>query len=140
MVPGDLGWWALEVADAGHGTEYAFAVDGAAPLPDPRSGWQPHGVHGPSRVFDTGRHSWSDAVWPGRDVLGAVFYELHIGTFTAEGTFDAAVERLDHLVDLGVDVVEVMPVAPVPGDRGWGLQPPRTGRQLPGRVRALLHR
>ncbi len=120
MLPGDNGWWALEVADAGHGTDYGFCVGGDVPLPDPRSGWQPYGVHGPSRVFDASRHDWSDAGWRGRDVLGAVFYELHIGTFTAEGTFDAAVERLDHLVDLGVDVVEVMPVAAFQGRHGWG--------------------
>jgi len=120
MLPGDQGWWAVEVSAAGHGTDYAFLVDGSAPLPDPRSGWQPFGVHGPSRVFDTDRHVWSDAAWRGRDVLGAVFYELHLGTFTAEGTLDAAVERLDHLVDLGVDVVEVMPVAAFPGRYGWG--------------------
>jgi maltooligosyltrehalose trehalohydrolase len=120
MLPGDNGWWALEVQDAGHGTDYAFAVDGGDPLPDPRSGWQPYGVHGPSRVFDPSRHAWSDGGWSGRDVLGAVFYELHVGTFTAEGTFDAAAERLEHLVDLGVDVVQVMPVAAFDGRHGWG--------------------
>lgn len=120
MLPGDDGWWALEVADAGHGTDYWFAVDGADPLPDPRSAWQPHGVHGPSRVFDASRHAWADGDWAGRDVLGALFYELHVGTFTAEGTLDAAAERLDHLVDLGVDVVELMPVAAFQGRHGWG--------------------
>jgi maltooligosyltrehalose trehalohydrolase len=120
MLPGAGGWWAAEVAGAGHGTDYAFCLDDGDPLPDPRSGWQPAGVHGPSRVFDAARHVWSDAAWVGREVLGAVFYELHVGTFTAEGTLDAAVERLDHLVDLGVDVVEVMPVAAFTGDHGWG--------------------
>ena len=120
MVPGDNGSWAVEVADAGHGTDYAFVLDDAEPLPDPRSGWQPYGVHGPSRVVDTGTFAWTDDAWSGRDVRGAVFYELHVGTFTAEGTFDAAVERLDHLVALGVDVVEVMPVAAFQGRHGWG--------------------
>ena len=120
MVPGDNGSWAVEVPDAGHGTDYAFVLDGAEPLPDPRSGHQPHGVHGPSRVVDPATFTWTDAGWAGRDVRGAVFYELHVGTFTAEGTFDAAVERLDHLVQLGADVVEVMPVAAFQGRHGWG--------------------
>jgi maltooligosyltrehalose trehalohydrolase len=126
MVPGDNGWWAVEVDGAGHGTDYAFSVDGGPPRPDPRSAWQPDGVHGPSRVFDASRFGWpaegalDGGRWAGRDVLGAVFYELHVGTFTSQGTFDAAVERLDHLVGLGVDVVEVMPVAAFDGRWGWG--------------------
>jgi maltooligosyltrehalose trehalohydrolase len=118
------GWWELQVADAGSGTDYAFSIDGGEPLPDPRSAWQPRGVHGPSRVFDAGRHTWSDAGWPGPrkgvGVLGAVFYELHVGTFTDIGTLDSAVLRLDHLVDLGVDVVELMPLGAFPGRWGWG--------------------
>ena len=115
----DGGWWAAP-APLPDGTDYAFAVDGGEPRPDPRSSWQPHGVHGPSRIFDTSRHRWADAAWPGRDVRGAVVYELHIGTFTSEGTLDAAQERLDHLVDLGVDMIELMPVAAFPGVHGWG--------------------
>ena len=114
------GVWRLEVPDAGHGTDYRFSVDGADPVPDPRSAWQPQGVHGPSRVFDSHLHHWDDAGWSGRDVRGAVFYELHIGTFTDEGTLDAAQERLEHLVSLGVDVVSLMPVAAFPGQWGWG--------------------
>ena len=114
------GWWSLEVPDAGHGTDYAFRVDGSDPRPDPRSAWQPRGVDGPSRVFDAAEHAWSDGGWAGRDARGAVVYELHIGTFTPEGTLAAAHERLDHLVDLGVDVVELMPVAAFPGRWGWG--------------------
>lgn len=122
-VPGerhDDGWWSALVPEAGHGTDYWFSVDGGDPRPDPRSGWQPHGVHGPSRVYDTDRYRWRSESWPGRDVLGTVCYELHVGTFTPEGTLDAAAARLDHLVDLGVDVVELMPVAAFDGDRGWG--------------------
>jgi maltooligosyltrehalose trehalohydrolase len=118
------GWWSADISWAGHGTDYAFRVDGNDPLPDPRSAWQPAGVHGPSRVFDAGRHAWSDGGWPGPNggagVLGAVFYELHVGTFTNAGTLDAAQERLGHLVDLGVDVVELMPVGAFPGRWGWG--------------------
>ena len=121
MARVDGGWWRLAVPGAGHGTDYAFAVDDGDPLPDPRSAWQPAGVHGPSRVFDTGRHAWaSDAAWSGLDVVGRVFYELHVGTFTPEGTLDAAIGHLDDLAALGVDVVELMPLAAFPGDRGWG--------------------
>jgi maltooligosyltrehalose trehalohydrolase len=119
-LPGADGWWVAQVEGAGHGTDYWFSVDTGKPLPDPRSGWQPNGVHAPSRVFDTGRHSWGDQGWAGRDVLGAVFYELHVGTFTGAGTLDAAVERLDDLAALGVDVVELLPVAAFDGFRGWG--------------------
>ncbi|GII91224.1 malto-oligosyltrehalose trehalohydrolase [Sinosporangium siamense] len=105
---------------AGHGTDYAFRIDGGPPLPDPRTRRQPYGIFGPSRVYDHGRFTWSDHDWRGRDLRGAVIYELHIGTFTPEGTFAAAVTKLDHLVRLGVDLVEIMPVPPVPGRRNWG--------------------
>ena len=120
MTRAEGGWWSVEVEDAGHGTDYAFTLDGGEPRPDPRSAWQPAGPHGPSRVFDPGLHDWSDSAWAGRSAGGAVFYELHIGTFTPEGTLDSAIERLDHLVDLGVDIVELLPVAGFGGDRGWG--------------------
>lgn len=114
------GWWAVEVPHAGHGTDYAYSTDNGPPRPDPRSTWQPAGVHAASRVFDTGRHPWSDAGWAGRDVRGEVIYELHVGTFTPEGTLDAAAQRLPHLVQLGVGVVELMPVAAFDGRWGWG--------------------
>lgn len=114
---GDDGQWTTELPD---GTDYLLSVDGGEPRPDPRSARQPHGIHGPSRTFDAGVHAWADGAWTGRDVLGEVFYELHVGTFTEAGTLDAAVERLDDLVDLGVGTVELMPLAPFPGERGWG--------------------
>ncbi|WP_020392721.1 malto-oligosyltrehalose trehalohydrolase [Kribbella catacumbae] len=120
MRQGDGGWWELSVAEAGHGTSYAFSVEGSEPMPDPRSAWQPDGVHGFSRVFDSSRFEWTDAGWRGRDVRGAVFYELHVGTFTAEGTLEAAAGHLDYLVALGVEVVSLMPVAAFPGRHGWG--------------------
>ncbi len=120
MTAGGDGWWRAEVEDAGQGTAYWFSLDGADPVPDPRSAWQPDGVHGPSRVFDPAEHHWDDTSWSGTDVRGAVFYELHVGTFTAEGTLRSAVARLDHLVSLGVDVVSLMPVAAFPGTWGWG--------------------
>ena len=116
---GRPGWWVTDGTVA-PGTEYAYRVDGSDPRPDPRSAWQPHGVHGPSRTFDTGAFAWTDGEWRGVDVLGAVTYELHIGTFTPGGTLDSAIERLGHLRDLGVDLVELMPVAAFPGERGWG--------------------
>ncbi|MFI6427772.1 malto-oligosyltrehalose trehalohydrolase [Promicromonospora sp. NPDC050880] len=113
------GWWCSRRPLLA-GTDYAFSLDGGPPRPDPRSPWQPAGVHGPSRTFDVHAHSWADGGWAGRDVLGAVVYELHVGTFTPEGTLDAAVGRLDHLADLGVDMVELMPVAAFGGHHGWG--------------------
>ncbi|GAA3639147.1 malto-oligosyltrehalose trehalohydrolase [Kineosporia mesophila] len=119
-TPETAGLWHVSVAEAEHGTDYAFALDGGDPRPDPRSAWQPDGVHQASRVFDAARHSWSDGAWPGLDSRGAVFYELHIGTFTPEGTLDAAVGRLDHLVELGVRMIELLPVAEFSGVRGWG--------------------
>ena len=116
---GSGGWW-QHPPGLPSGTDYAFVVDGRGPFPDPRSAHQPHGVHGPSRTFDTTAHDWRDTGWPGRDVRGAVLYELHIGTFTPAGTLDAAIEKLDHLAEVGVDVVELMPLAAFPGERGWG--------------------
>ncbi|HWC84351.1 MAG TPA: malto-oligosyltrehalose trehalohydrolase [Pseudonocardiaceae bacterium] len=110
-------WWHAEVT----GTDYAFLLDDDdTPLPDPRSRWQPGGVHAPSRVYDHDAFDWTDAGWTGRALPGAVLYELHIGTFTAEGTFDSAVERLDHLVALGITHVEVLPVNAFDGTHGWG--------------------
>jgi maltooligosyltrehalose trehalohydrolase len=100
--------------------DYAFRLDGAEPLPDPRSVRQPFGSQGASRTYDHGAFAWTDRGWRGGPLHGSVIYELHVGTFTPEGTFDAAVARLDHLRDLGVDTVELMPVAAFPGRHGWG--------------------
>ena len=114
------GWWHAEV-DAGPGADYAFLLgDDDTPLPDPRSRWQPHGVHEASRTYDHDAFAWRDADWQGRALEGSVIYELHIGTFTPGRTFDAAIERLDHLVDLGIDLVEVLPVNSFDGVAGWG--------------------
>ncbi|MEY2476232.1 MAG: maltooligosyltrehalose trehalohydrolase, partial [Actinomycetota bacterium] len=116
MHDGGGGWFDAE-ADV---TDYAFSLDGGPPRPDPRSPWQPDGVDGPSRVVDHEAFQWTDHSWKGVHLPSAVAYELHVGTFTPEGTFDAVIGRLDHLVDLGVDVVGLMPVAEFSGDRGWG--------------------
>jgi maltooligosyltrehalose trehalohydrolase len=120
MAPQDDDWWAADLPGAGDGTDYSFRLDGGDLLADPRSAWQPHGVRGPSRRYDHGRFTWTDAGWRGVPLPGAVIYELHVGTFTPAGTFDAAIERLDHLAALGVDAVELMPVAAFPGAHGWG--------------------
>jgi len=114
------GWWESAAGILEHGTDYGFGLDGGEALPDPRSPWQPDGVHGRSRWVDHGRFAWSDASWRAPELAAGVIYELHIGTFTAGGTFDAAIERLDHLVGLGVSHLELMPSNEFPGDRGWG--------------------
>ena len=119
LRPGTDGWWTSDLT-LPHGTDYAFSLDGGDPRPDPRAAWLPAGVHGPARVFDTGRFAWTDDGWSGVDLRGAVTYELHVGTFTPGGTLTSAVERLEHLVALGVDVVELLPVAAFNGRHGWG--------------------
>ena len=114
------GWWALEVESAGPGSRYAFGVDRGPARPDPRSHSQPDGVHGPSEVVDHDVFRWHDTRWRGLSLQGSVLYELHIGTFSPAGTFDGALPYLDHLVELGVDAIELLPVAEFSGDRGWG--------------------
>jgi maltooligosyltrehalose trehalohydrolase len=120
LTAGEGGWWAADVPAAGPGSDYAFVLDGDEPLPDPRSPWQPSGVHSPSRVVEHQAFPWQDQRWQAGPLAAAVLYELHVGTFTPAGTFEAAIERLDHLVDLGVTHVELMPVNEFPGSRGWG--------------------
>jgi maltooligosyltrehalose trehalohydrolase len=113
----DRGVWRGRVEGARAGDDYLLVLDGERERPDPRSRFQPHGVHGPSRLVDLGPRPAPFAPPALREL---VFYELHCGTFTPEGTFDAAIGRLGHLAGLGVTAVEVMPVAAFPGDRGWG--------------------
>ena len=125
MQPSDSGtgyggWWACSVEHAGPGSDYAFSLDEGPPRPDPRSAFQPQGIHGPSRVIDHAAFAWGDAGWRGVPLAGSVLYECHVGTFCAEGTFDGAINHLAHLADLGVDAIELMPVAEFSGDRGWG--------------------
>jgi maltooligosyltrehalose trehalohydrolase len=114
------GYWEGEVPSATAGTDYAFSLDGGPPRPDPRSAWQPSGVHRPSRLPDRAAVAGTAGRWQPPPLGSAIVYELHVGTFTPAGTFEAAIERLDHLVDLGVTHVELMPVAEFPGRRGWG--------------------
>jgi maltooligosyltrehalose trehalohydrolase len=120
MRAGARGWWFAELDLAGANVDYAFALDGGDALPDPRSPWQPYGIHRPSRTLDHRAFTWTDQGWQAGPLSAAVIYELHIGTFTREGTFTAAIDKLEHLVQLGITHVELMPVAEFPGSRGWG--------------------
>ena len=120
MTRSEDGWWRA-VVDAHVDSRYGFVLDDdATVLPDPRSPRQPDGVHDRSQLWDPTTAAWTDADWAGRSISGAVIYELHVGTFTADGTFDSAIDRLDYLVDLGVDLVELMPVNSFSGTHGWG--------------------
>jgi len=114
------GWWQGGVEDAAPGTEYFFELDGGEPVPDPRSAFQPKGIHGPSQLVDHIEFRWTDARWQAPPVSSAIVYELHVGTFTPQGTFLSAIERLDHLAQLGISHIEVMPVAQFSGSSGWG--------------------
>jgi maltooligosyltrehalose trehalohydrolase len=119
--PNKRGWWTLEVPEAGCGDKYAFLLDDEhTPYPDPRSLRQPEGVHNASELYDQTGFEWHDHLWRGSPKTGSIIYELHIGTFSEEGTFDAAIERLPYLADLGVTHIEVMPVAAWAGHQGWG--------------------
>lgn len=115
------GWWVVPPGQGlGADVRYRFAVDDEDLAPDPRATRLPDGVHGPAALYRADDAAWTDDDWAGIDIRGAILYELHVGTFTPEGTFDAATERLDHLVELGVDVVEVMPINAFNGVHGWG--------------------
>jgi len=116
----ELGNGAWVTEDVPPGTDYAVVLDGGEPVPDPRSPYQPFGVHGPSRTVEHQLASWTDHGWQAPPLASAVIYELHIGTFSPGGTFDGAIEYLDHLVNLGITHVELMPVNEFPGARGWG--------------------
>jgi maltooligosyltrehalose trehalohydrolase len=129
MTAQDQGWWSAEatpgdaVVPAGSADEidYGFRVDDNPFVrPDPRSRRQPDGVDGLSRTFDPSSYQWGDTAWTGRRLPGSVIYEMHIGTFTPVGTLDSAIERLDHLVSIGVDMVELLPVNGFAGTHNWG--------------------
>lgn len=112
--------YSLTVSAAGAGTRYAFRVDGEGPFPDPRSRFQPDGVHGASEVVDPATFAWSDRDWRGIGRDNLVIYELHVGTMTPEGTFRALIDQLPYLRDLGINAIEIMPVAECPGRWNWG--------------------
>jgi maltooligosyltrehalose trehalohydrolase len=120
LAPESEGYFAATIAGVGAGQRYRYRLDGEAPLPDPASRFQPEGPHGPSEVVDPMAFMWTDARWTGPASRKAVAYELHVGTFTPEGTYAAAEAELPELARLGITVVEMMPVAEFPGDFGWG--------------------
>ena len=119
--PDSQGWWRCKVDDAGPGTDYGYLIDDdRTPYPDPRSQWQPNGVHGLSRVYDHSAFQWSDHRFQAAPLSSAIIYELHVGTFTPEGTLDSAIAGLDHIVSLGITHVELMPLNAYSGNHGWG--------------------
>jgi maltooligosyltrehalose trehalohydrolase len=119
--PNTRGWWHLEVPEAECDQSYAYLIDDdPTAYPDPRSLSQPDGVHGPSQLYDHSKFAWHDQFWRGSPKASAILYEMHIGTFSEEGTFDGAIQHFDYLVDLGVTHLELLPVAEFAGDRGWG--------------------
>ena len=120
MDRSDDGWWHADI-DARPDARYGFVLDDDPKvLPDPRSARQPDGVHERSQLWRPAADAWTDDDWQGRSIEGRVIYELHVGTFTPGGTFDSTIEKLDYLVDMGVDVVELMPVNAFGGTHGWG--------------------
>ena len=114
------GYWEAQSPTLKAGDRYRFSIDDKDPLPDPASLFQPEGVHGPSEVVDLGAWTWSDEKWQNPPLSEYLLYELHTGTFSSEGTFAGIEARLDHLVNLGVNAIEIMPVAQFPGSRNWG--------------------
>jgi malto-oligosyltrehalose trehalohydrolase/4-alpha-glucanotransferase len=120
MRPVGEGWHELVTNRARAGTRYRFVLPDGLGVPDPASRYQPEDVHGPSEVVDPAAYAWRDVAWSGRPWQEAVVYELHVGAFTPEGTFRAAIGRLDHLVALGVTAMEIMPIGDFPGRRNWG--------------------
>ncbi|MEO6877055.1 MAG: alpha-amylase family glycosyl hydrolase, partial [Gemmatimonadaceae bacterium] len=119
LVPGERDVYSATVANAAAGDDYLFVLDDDRALPDPVSRWQPHGVHGASRVVDP-TFEWTDNMWRGTPMDEIIAYELHVGTFTPQGTFAAIIPRLPELRALGINSIELMPVAQFPGDRNWG--------------------
>jgi malto-oligosyltrehalose trehalohydrolase len=120
MLPVSGGWHELSTDFAGAGARYQFVLPSGTRVPDPASRFQPHDVHGPSEVIDPREYVWQARGWHGRPWCEAVLYELHIGAFTPEGTFCAAIGKLDHLAALGITAIELMPIGDFPGARDWG--------------------
>jgi len=114
------GYFSAQAAGFSAGDRYFYVLDGTRRYPDPASRFQPEGVHGPSEIVNPGAFEWHDNEWKGTTVEALIIYELHIGTFTQEGTFQAVIKRLDYLLELGISAIEIMPVAQFPGSRNWG--------------------
>ncbi len=120
LVKNSMGYWSGMVENASPGIRYVYRLDDEKERPDPASRFQPFGVHGPSQVIDPDEFAWGDHGWKGMPLKDFIIYELHTGTFTKQGTFDAIIPYLDYLKELGITVVELMPVAQFPGMRNWG--------------------
>jgi maltooligosyltrehalose trehalohydrolase len=120
LIKNDNGYWHATINGVTPGTSYRYRIDGSLERPDPASFFQPQGVHGPSSVVDHTAHRWRDKAWRGIALEQYIVYELHVGAFSHEGTFDGALAHLDHLIELGITAVELMPVAQFPGNRNWG--------------------
>ncbi len=120
LTLGGRGRWSADVPALVAGADYSLSIDGGPARPDPRSAHQPAGVDGPSRVVDHDAYEWTDTDWGGIELARSVLYELHVGTFSVAGTFRGVIDHLDHLVSLGVDAIELMPVVEFSGVRGWG--------------------
>ncbi len=144
MARDEQGWWSADV-EAAAGTKYRYLVDGNGPFPDPRSPWQPEGLHGASMTLDHSAFQWNDEAFLPKPLAEAVIYELHVGTFTPEGTYAAAAGRLEYLRDLGVTHIELMPLATFPGERGWGydgaaIYAPHPAYGTPDELKAFIQR
>ncbi|HJU67993.1 MAG TPA: malto-oligosyltrehalose trehalohydrolase [Gemmatimonadaceae bacterium] len=142
LTPSGAGVFEETIRGVGAGTDYRYVLDDNA-VPDPVSRYQPAGVHGPSRVVDPARYQWKDAGWPGLAMPDAVIYELHVGTFSEEGTFRGVIPHLRGLRELGITAIEIMPVAEFPGSRNWGydgvhLYAPQSSYGGPEELRALV--
>jgi maltooligosyltrehalose trehalohydrolase len=145
MQPRERGYFRATSANLEPDATYLYRLDDGRELPDPASRFQPEGVHGPSQIVDTRAFKWTDQSWRGRPLAGSVFYELHVGTYTLEGTFEALIPHLPYLVDLGITTIELMPIAQFPGSRNWGYdgvyefapQNSYCGLQAPGSPQAL---
>ena len=120
LTKNDQGYWCKTLTGIEPGTLYKFRLNEQDDFPDPASHSQPDGVHSWSKVIDHSGHSWQDTSWKGRDLNDMYIYELHVGTFTSAGTFEAIIEKLDHLEELGINTIELMPIAQFPGERNWG--------------------
>ena len=120
MERGDCGYHFAVIGPLDDGTQYFYHFDNSRDLPDPASRFQPEGVHGPSQLVDTSTLKWTDRDWKGVDLDNSIFYELHVGTYTPTGRFDAVIGHLEDLCSLGVTTIEIMPVAQFPGARNWG--------------------
>jgi len=120
LEPADYGFWTLQTRALWPGDQYRFLLDGNGLFPDPATLYQPEGVHGPSEAFDLQKFAWTDQDWQNPPMNDYLIYEVHTGTFTPEGTFEAMESKLDHLVELGVNAIEIMPVSQFAGARNWG--------------------